>query len=208
MTQHAPVGAPETGSALFAALCERFDDKAPTFGDVMQFAGPRAYPLILLVFALPEALPLPVAGMSTILAVPLLLISLQMMVNGPEPRLPAWLNGRRISLRLFKTGSAMIGNLLRRIERLSRARWPSLARRTRLVGAVCFLLAAVIALPIPFGNMLPALCVIGMAVGMLQRDGVLVAVSMAAGGLVLSGLVAAVVALSGAVVSWTAGMPA
>jgi hypothetical protein len=65
-----------------------------------------------------------------------------------------------------------------------------------VIGAVCLVLAVVIALPIPFGNMLPALCILGIAVGMLQRDGALVAGSMTAGGLVVTGL-STVIALAG-----------
>lgn len=42
--------------------------------------------------------------------------------------------------------------------------------------------AAITALPIPFGNMPPALCILGIALGMLQRDDALVAASVTAGG--------------------------
>jgi hypothetical protein len=187
---------PQSTTELFAQLCHRFDESAPTLGDVAHFAGPRTYALILLIFALPEALPLPVAGVSTILAIPLILVSLLMLLHGPEPRLPVWLSERRVPLRLLKIGSTRIGQALNRLERVSRPRWPGLIGQTRVIGAVCLVLAVVIALPIPFGNMLPALCILGIAVGMLQRDGALVAGSMTAGGLVVTGL-STVIALAG-----------
>lgn len=190
------VDQPQPSSELFAQLCRHFDDSAPTLGEVAQFAGPRAYALILLIFALPEALPLPVAGMSTILAIPLILVSMQMLLHGPEPRLPIWLSERRVPLRLLKIGSTKIGQALTRLERLSRPRWHGLVGQTRMIGAVCMLLAVIIALPIPFGNMLPALCILGIAVGMLQQDGALVAGSMTAGSLVVIGL-STVIALAG-----------
>jgi hypothetical protein len=188
MERHDPSDLPKSGSALFAQLSDRFCNTDPTLDEVAQFAGPRAYALILLVFSLPEALPLPVAGMSTFLAIPLILVSLQMLLFGPVPRLPGWLRNRRVPLQFLKLADTRIGRALNRLERISRPRWNGLVEQTRIIGAVCLVLAVVIALPIPFGNMLPALCVLGIAVGMLQRDGALVAGSMTAAGIIAAGL--------------------
>ena len=183
-------------SALFAQLCDRFAGTTPTLMDVAGFAGPKTYALILLLFALPEAFPLPVAGMSTILSIPLLLVSVQMLLHGADPRLPIWLGRRRVPLYLLQALSGRLVGALRRIDRFSRPRWQGLADQTRLIGAFCLVLAGIIALPIPFGNMLPALCILGIAVGMLQRDGVLIAVSMAAGAGVVAGF-SALIAVAG-----------
>jgi hypothetical protein len=43
----------------------------------------------------------------------------------------------------------------------------------RLIGLACTLLALVLILPIPFGNMLPALSVGVLAFSLIQRDGFL-----------------------------------
>ena len=42
---------------------------------------------------------------------------------------------------------------------------------TRLTGALCVVLALILLLPIPFGNMPTALAISMLALGMLQRDG-------------------------------------
>lgn len=52
---------------------------------------------------------------------------------------------------------------------------------------MCLLLALVIALPIPFGNLPPALCVLLIALGMIQKDGVLAAIGFGAGLVILGG---------------------
>ena len=58
----------------------------------------------------------------------------------------------------------------------------------RIVGGLGLVLATVIFLPIPFGNSLPGLALVLMALGLLARDGLMVA----AGGLVATaGLVVA-----------------
>ncbi len=46
----------------------------------------------------------------------------------------------------------------------------------RLIGAVGMLLAAIVFLPVPFGNAIPGIALVLMAVGLLSRDGVAVMV--------------------------------
>lgn len=65
-----------------------------------------------------------------------------------------------------------------------------------LVGLVCLLLAIVVLLPIPLGNMLPALAISMLALGILERDGywIVAGLVVAAGSAVLvSGVVFAAV---------------
>lgn len=205
MTLPCTVQSHQQASHLFARLCQHYDTTRPTIGDVIRFAGPQAQALLLLVFALPEALPLPVAGMSTILAIPLMLISLQMLLHGADMRLPVSLSQRKVPVGLLQAASARLAQLLGKLERVSRPRWQNLASQTRLIGAICLVLSLIIALPIPFGNMLPALCIVGIAIGMLQRDGVLVALSSVAGGIVTVGLSAAVIFAGSALVSMVGG---
>ena len=57
----------------------------------------------------------------------------------------------------------------------------------RALGAGCLLLALILVLPIPFGNMLPSIAICVIALGILERDGAWIL-----GGLV-AGLVATVV---------------
>jgi hypothetical protein len=54
-----------------------------------------------------------------------------------------------------------------------------------MVGLVCLVLAIILVLPIPLGNMLPALAISLMALGLLERDGIWVGI----------GLIVAVVAM-------------
>lgn len=70
---------------------------------------------------------------------------------------------------------------------MSRPRLLPLADQDRLLALMCLLLAVVIAMPIPFGNLPPAICVLLIALGMIQRDGLFVAAGFS-GGLLLLGL--------------------
>ena len=54
-------------------------------GDLAAAAGPRVHALALLILALPDALPLPMPSVSAILAIPMIVISAHLVVNGRGP---------------------------------------------------------------------------------------------------------------------------
>ena len=58
-------------------------------------------------------------------------------------------------------------------------------RGEKVIGAFCLLLAIILALPIPFANMLPAIAISMMALGVLERDGIWVIGGAIVGGLSL-----------------------
>ena len=74
---------------------------------------------------------------------------------------------------------------------------------TALIGLVCTLLAVVLILPIPLGNMLPAAAIAVFGLSLVQRDGLLALVGyalagMSAGALVLAArLIAAMLSRAG-----------
>jgi hypothetical protein len=89
-------------STILAQLLTKLNGDRVTLGEIMDAAGSRAYALALLLFALPEALPLPIAGLSAIVALPLLMLSAQLIISGAEPRLPDWLRRRSVSAQVFR----------------------------------------------------------------------------------------------------------
>jgi hypothetical protein len=69
--------------------------------------------------------------------------------------------------------------VLQFVERLSRSRFTLLLQSNRVLGLVCLYLSIILLLPIPFMNALPALCLVAISLGMIQRDGLIVAVGIA-----------------------------
>lgn len=181
----------QTAAVLVARLQGRLLEGPLTLGEAARLAGPHAQGLLLLLLALPEAVPLPVAGLSTVLALPLILLSLHMVLWGSDLRLPHALQARRIPARGVRSALKRLSGFLEWMSRLSRPRWPGILRRTRAVGFGCLTLSLVIALPIPFGNFVPALCIAGIALGLLQRDGAIVTASLAIGLTFSGGLILA-----------------
>lgn len=139
--------------------------------DLMRAMEARAVAALILFFSLPNAIPTP-PGTSAILGLPLLYLCTQMMM-GKLPWLPGLISDRSMTREDFRNLVRRVSPLLARAERLLVPRLLFLtgARGEQVIGAFCLVLAIVLALPIPLGNMLPAIAISMMALGVLERDG-------------------------------------
>ena len=149
--------------------------------DLFDALGERALIALMLVFALPNALPAP-PGTSAVLGLPLLFLTAQLTAGRPA-WLPAVIARRSVTREHFGTLMRRTAPWLARAEWMLRPRLSSLtgALGMRLVGALCLVLAAVLFLPIPFGNMPPAIAISVIALGLLARDGAWVLAGSAIG---------------------------
>jgi hypothetical protein len=84
-----------------------------------------------------------------------------------------------------------LGPVLTWFEAFARPRWSDLARQERLGGIVCLYLSFLLLLPIPFVNLAPAVCLALIALGLVQRDGICVALGFAGTAVLTVVLVAA-----------------
>lgn len=158
----------------------------------------RAWGGLLLIFAAINVLPLP-PGTSVFFAIPLLIISAQMIVGRASPWFPARLDRRGVSRQLLARIVDKIDWAETRVERIFKPRLPGLTGRiaARLIGLVCFLLALLAAIPIPLFHMAPAAAIILFGLALIYRDGALVILAVVAA--VLSVLVDLLIVGSGVV---------
>ena len=183
-------------SALLQAMAADTSREHISVADLLAALGDRALAAMLIVFALPNVVPMP-PGTSALLGAPLVFLAAQMALD-LKAWLPALIASRSIPRSDFATLVRRISPWVVRAERLMRPRATLLASgpMESLVGALCLLLSIVILLPIPLGNMLPGLAICLLALGILERDGLWVlagiAASVAAAALV-SGVVFAMV---------------
>lgn len=149
-------------------------------GDLLAALGDRAVAALLFVFAVPNVVPVP-PGTSAVLGAPLVFLAAQ-LAFGRRPWLPAVIARRSMTRSDFATLVRRIGPWLVRAERLLRPRAVRLVLPPMeyLVGLVCLLMAIVLVLPVPLGNMLPALSISLLALGIMERDGLWVAAGLAA----------------------------
>ena len=138
--------------------------------------GNRAFGAGILLFAIPVLLPLP-AGLSQLMGVPLILFATQLMLGRELLWLPAFLSERRIPLNRIRPGLLRIANILSWAENYLQARNPLFCTRwaNRLTGAACLVLSLILLVPIPFSSLIPAFALTVFSLGLIYRDGVMIA---------------------------------
>jgi len=167
---------PNAGRRLSEVLTDIANDPERvviSFADVRDAMGDRAFGALLFVFAAPNALPGTAPGVSVVLGIPLMFLALQLMLRRAVPWLPQSIVRRSVRRQSFARVMNHALPWIRRAEKLSRPRLGMLASgpAERLIGFLCAVLCVVLVLPIPFGNMGPALAICVLALALLERDG-------------------------------------
>ena len=154
-----------------------------TVEQIVKALGPTSFGTSLMVFSIPEVLPIPLPGMTTVVVIPTGIVSWQLFRGKPEVRLPDVLLRRSIPRKAFAAAVSAILPFLETAERGTRVRWGWTSSRTakRLLGLFILMMAAVIALPIPFTNMPAAISIFIISLGMVERDGVLISLGILLG---------------------------
>ena len=141
----------------------------------------RAWGGLLFIFAAINVLPLP-PGTSVFFAIPLMIVSAQMVLGRRSPWFPTRIDRRGVRKTELQRLIAKMEGVESRIERVLT---PRLARltgpaATRVIGIVCFLLALHAAVPIPLFHMAPAAAILLFGLSLIYRDGALVIVAAVA----------------------------
>ena len=167
-------------SQLLRLLADDTTRERIAVGDLMQALGDRAIGALLFIFAFPNILPVP-PGTSSVLGAPLVFLAAQ-LTFGMRPWLPGFISRRSMSRTDFHKMVQHVAPWLERAEKLLRPRVSFLTFPPfeYLLGLVCLLLAIVLVLPIPLGNMLPALAISLLALGLIERDGYAIVAGVAA----------------------------
>lgn len=162
--------------------------------DLLSELDHRAIAAMLFIFAVPNTIPVP-PGVSGVLGAPLIFLAAQLML-GRAPWLPRLITDRSFARTDFEKVVIKVGPWLQKAEKLMRPRLEILAKPPAeyLIGAIALILSIILFLPIPLGNMLPAIAICVLALGLIERDGVWVLIGTAvsiASAVIVSGVLAA-----------------
>jgi hypothetical protein len=183
-------------SQRLAQIVEEHGPDRLSFSELAAKLHSRAWGGLLLIFAAINVLPLP-PGTSVFFAIPLLIVSAQMVMGRSSPWFPAKLDRRGVTKQLLAKLIDKMEWAEARIERVFRPRLPGLTgpAAARVIGLVCFLLALLAAIPIPLFHVAPAAAIVMFGLALIYRDGALVIIAAVAA--VLSLLVDALIVGSG-----------
>lgn len=154
-----------------------------TYQNVLQSLGDSAFGLVLLFFSLPSALPLAsIPSISVIFSIPILLFSGQMILGRKTLWLPSILAKRAVSRQALTKISQKATPYLIKINHLLKPRWLFMTSRVMEIinGIVIFCLALLLMFPIPFSNFFFAGLLILFSLGIIEKDGILIALAYVA----------------------------
>lgn len=159
-----------------------------TIGEALETMGKAGFGFVMLLLSLPAMIPVP-GPFGLVFGSALAIVALQFAFGVRALWLPALLKNRRISARAFELLRHHASPTVGRLERLVQpGRMKALTGRRLpyILALPVFALAIAVALPIPFGNLAPVAAICVMAIGLIERDGLVV----------LAGLLLTLVALS------------
>jgi hypothetical protein len=159
-----------------------------TFREILVGLRHRAFGFTLLIFALPCSLPMP-PGIPTICGFAIVIIALNLIAVRRRLWLPSAIADKSIGRADLRRIVDRVLPHLQRLERFCRPRLPVVTEPIGkvFIGIVILVLGLLMILPIPLlGNMPPGIATVIVAIGVTERDGVVV----------LVGLVVSVVAIA------------
>jgi hypothetical protein len=180
----------------------RKDQKGSTkILDILEDFHENGILLAMIFFALPISTPLPSPpGFTTIIAMPLIILSIQMIFGSKRIKLPQKINNYEIKNSTLKLVNDKIVPIIKAIEKYTKPRlgFAKSVYCEQFIGFLSFVAAISIAIPLPLTNALPALGISVMALGLLNRDGIVIIIGCT---ITIIGLT---VALSAVLASWMA----
>ena len=162
------------------------DDPFPELADIVALLGKRSFGIVLVLFGLPNLLPIP--GLPMLCGVIIGVVAFQMALGMENVVLPRWLGRRRVNRADLRRVLQRATPTLRWFEKVMQPRLHFLTsgQAQRLLGLVLLVLALALMAPIPFfGGIPPGIAVVLFGLAIAERDGVFV----------IAGLIGTVIAL-------------
>ena len=150
-----------------------------------QAQGTAAHGTLLLLMAGPCLLPVP--GVGTVLGFGMAALAAAMWQGHPSACLPRRVAELELSRHWAQRVLGMLASAYAMAGRFARARLSHLASagRRSWTAAAIGVMAFIVVLPIPFGNLLPALAMMLIGLGLIFRDGIAVVLGLVTAGLAL-----------------------
>ncbi len=156
--------------------------KKLTMGALVKGLGHRSIGILLMLLAVPTVVSIPGLPMAAIMSVGIALISLQMLIGRKEVSLPETVANRELPGKFGRKFLIMGFRYFRWIEKRMSPRLANMVSHSvqPMLGGVIALLALIIFLPIPGGNIVPGVSVFIIGAGLAIGDGIAVLVGLGA----------------------------
>lgn len=166
--------------ARLSALSESAD-AVLTCNGLVDIIGVRSHAVAILLFALLNLLPGP-PGYSVAIGLAIMMFAWLLVLSKPMHLRP-YVGERRLPLGLLRKCVSAMGKLVGVVAKVSSPRWSSFSsvRATQGIGIFIIIMGAIMLVPIPFTNTVPSAGTAIIAAGLLNRDGLAVAIGIIVG---------------------------
>jgi hypothetical protein len=164
--------------ALLDTLDELFrgtPESVLTLDDFLAGLQGRSYAFAILALDVPNCIPTGIPWLSTVTGVPMLILLFQMFAGRPVPSLPRLIGRRGLRRGRLQDFLDRARPPIRWLERAVHARheWSVSGLPRRLLLAAWSAVILLLALPIPFDNLLPAWAIVFFCLALIEDDGVM-----------------------------------
>ena len=159
-------------------------DGAVTLGHFIDSLHERGFGILIFLFALPMAIPVPVPpGVNLLFSTPLLFLTFQQIYGAKTPWLPHFIRKKSLDKQSLGKTIHKAEPWLDWISFFIRPRFAKVTqgRISHLIGVFGFIFALCVCIPVPLTNTVPSLAIALMAIGILMRDGLAILAGMVMG---------------------------
>jgi hypothetical protein len=178
----AAAGVPD-GTVIAVPASESSRARAPlrreslSVGELVDLASESGFGFLIGVLAL---IAIPFFGLSTPFGLAIALIGAQLMVGRARPWLPERARRRELAMSMLDRVAALLESRTRWLARTTRRRWePLITPRLIGLGVVLLALGLALPLPIPGSNLVFLIPLLVYSIGLLERDGLWIALGHA-----------------------------
>lgn len=166
---------PPTSAAGAAARLADRERQHLSVGELVDLASEGGFGFLIGILAM---IAIPFFGLSTPFGLAIALIGAQLVVGRDRPWLPARARRRQLSMAMLDRTAETLERRTRWLARSTRRRWEALIMPRMIgVGVVLLSLGLALPLPIPGSNLVFLVPLLAYAIGLLERDGVWIAVA-------------------------------
>lgn len=149
-----------------------------TLQEILHLLGDEGHYLFILIFILPFIQPIPLYGLSTPVGISMMIIA-YFLFRHQDPWLPQKLQKKIVKKEILEPVFNVLDKLFRLSRKVHRQRLQILtdSRLFQKINAFIIAMNALLLalpLPIPFSNTVPAISILLLAVGAIQKDGLFI----------------------------------
>jgi hypothetical protein len=164
---------PTRTSTLLRDFSNAITRERVSVGEIVAALGDRGLGVLIAIFAIPNMLPAMVPFGNVVIGIFPLMFAVHLAFGADRLMLPASIARRSVSSKSLKTLIPRVADVLSWFERLLKPRFPAVTgpHLERILGVLCVVLALITMVPIPFAHNLPALALVLIGLGLIERDG-------------------------------------